>query len=411
MSAQTQLSDFQKPLQEHPHQVAEDFERMKLHYQLLPLRRMPNPTDDLEGVFAHLRTPTLILCDGDLSFSVALAFFYPEMKIVATVPESHKQFIEKYDSGLLNLYRLHTFCKNVEVKFSIDPVNIRPSVCVDRIIFADVIINFDTCLDGTSNNQEQQRNSLNRILKFLSQNVIMEGSTRLHAIFRSGQSGIDANIIRNQTYFRHELFEHDDDSLQVLDIAASAGLRAERVEFVRFKKFPGYNALNQGKCIQHKYDGMPEIFTFMKAYNYQPDTKMRLGSAKFLECSNISIRGLRFQNIPKFLQTYHTYRPWYKQELGLQYALSFSENMEEVEEELYSLIQELAGPFVVNIREVQKQRKKSEINLNNRQYHIFWQGWQIPLSKEMFDTFASDLCYQLENAFEANGVGIKIMYA
>ncbi|KAI1725737.1 hypothetical protein DdX_02413 [Ditylenchus destructor] len=356
MSAQTQLNDFQKPQQEDAHQVPEDFERMKLHFQLLPFRHLSNPTEDLEGVFAHLRTPVLILCGGDLSFSVALAFFYPEVKIVATVPESHKQFIKKYDTGLLNLYRMHKFCQNVQVKFSIDPVNVRQSVRVDHIIFADVIINFDTYLDGTSNNYEQQRNSLQRILKFLSQNVIMEGSTRLHAIFRSGQSGIDANIIRNQVYFRHELFEHDDDSLQVLEIAAMAGLRAERVQFVPFKKFPGYKSPNQEKCIQHKYDGMPEMFTFMK------------------------------------------------------YALSFSENMEEVEEELYSLIQEIAGPLVVNIREVHKLRKKSENKLNNRLYHIFWQGWQIPLSKEMFDMFASDLCYQLQNAFEANGVGIKILY-
>ena len=72
--------------------------------------------------------------------------------------------------------------------------------------------------------------------------------------------------------------------------------------------------------------------------------------------------------------------------------------------------QEIAGPFVVNIREMYKERSESVNKLNKRVYHIFWQGWQIPLSKEMFELFASDLVYQLQNAFEANGVGIKVLY-
>lgn len=128
-----------------------------------------------------------------------------------------------------------------------------------------------------------------------------------------------------------------------------------------------------------------EMFTFLKVYNNE--NHIRLGSAKFLESGKKFFRGYSFQNIPKFLKIFHLLRPFYVQLISITFSKFYSDILN-VEKLLYGLIQEIAGPFIIDIIENDKMRAYSPLlNLPIRTYSIYWQGWQIPISQRMISVF------------------------
>lgn len=114
---------------------------------------------------------------------------------------------------------------------------------------------------------------------------------------------------------------------------------------------------------------------------------MRLGSAKFLENGKKFFRGYAFQDIPKFLRIFHLLRPFHIQQISISFVRCHSD-MNYVEAMLYGLIQEIAGPFIINVIENETLRGYSpQHNLPTRTYNIYWQGWNVPISYYMMNRF------------------------
>lgn len=239
---------------------------------------------------------------------------------------------------------------------------------------------------------------LSEIFKYVSKNLMIEQVTRFHITFLKNYSGLKSSFIYRSVNFLHnELPIHEKESYNVIYGAAEVGLRLESVDIFHAENFSTYqfryyivffdiiffshaNVIRDWEQIKRN----AETFTFLKFYL---GDRIRLGSAKFVESSKTLYRGYSFQNIPKFLNIFHILRPYYIQRISVSFARCHSD-MNYVEMMLYELIQEIAGPFIINILENEKMRACCpKSNLPIRTYSIFWQGWHIPISHQMFKIF------------------------
>uniref|UniRef100_A0A915DQ18 Uncharacterized protein n=1 Tax=Ditylenchus dipsaci TaxID=166011 RepID=A0A915DQ18_9BILA len=153
-----------------------------------------------------------------------------------------------------------------------------------------------------------------------------------------------------------------------------------------------------------------ETFTLVKAYHL--DVRLRLDFAKFMEGANQMYRGYEFRNMPKFLCTYHVYRPIFKRDISISFGHNLRNYMDRIEPMLFTLIREICGAFVVNIKENVALRTEEPNKPLNRIYQVYFQGWQIPISKMMCKTFLNDFLGQLGQAFDASkekgGIGCGV---
>lgn len=255
-----------------------------------------NNNQKLKGAFGQLGSSILILGDGNLSFSAALARLFPNKWIVATVLEDEDEFYAKFCSSIYNLQFLYKRCPNVAVKFGVNAITIRSRAeLTTTAYFTDIIMNFPH--HGTKTNLKKSRILLKQMLRCASCVLMDEGVTRFHITFARNQSGLFPPDVINQTYFvNKQLPRHNDDSWKAIYVAAEVGLRVDMVGIFQPHLFPGYQCsgyLNRDQSFH--VEDLSETLTFVKAYNFVPGIRLRIGSAKFMENANVLFRGFRFQ--------------------------------------------------------------------------------------------------------------------
>ncbi|VBB26409.1 unnamed protein product [Acanthocheilonema viteae] len=190
--------DFQKILN-YVHQTVS---KAQYHLQLRPC---------MSSSLKRVGSRTLILGDGNLSFSLAFARLHPETEIYASVFESYSEYITKYPSGKKNIIELRTNHPYVYILFSIDVCSL-PKDWTG--FYDDIIWNFPHHCGKT--NLRKSRQLIRKAFASVGRLLL---SGRFHITLAKGQSGLDHLSILFKRCFKYQrLPEHRSDSWNGTDI-------------------------------------------------------------------------------------------------------------------------------------------------------------------------------------------------
>lgn len=245
----------------------------------------------LTGTFANLGTFILILGDGNLTFSLALAQLFPKKKIIATVLESRDEFLSRYLSGADTLRRLNNLCQNIVVIFKIDATSYKDLLSIKRQFynFSDIIMNFPH--HGGKSNLKKSKILLENIFNCVSSNLMNVNETKFHISFAKGQSGVNfEDVLTKKIFLKKDLLpNHNADSWQAIYIGAKFALKIYCTDIFRPFNFFGYRCtgyLNQEQGFHNHNSAI--TLSFIKAYN-KSLKKINLENAILLENKKIKV--------------------------------------------------------------------------------------------------------------------------
>ncbi|KAK6112244.1 EF-1 guanine nucleotide exchange domain family protein [Brugia pahangi] len=202
---------------------------------------------------------TLILGDGNLSFSLAFARLHPEIEIYTSVFESYSEYITKYPSGEKNIIELQTNHSHVHILFSIDAC-LLPENWTG--FYDDIIWNFPHHCGKTNLRKSRQLiqkafASIGRLLLF----------GRFHITLAKGQSGLDHSSILFRRCFKYRrLPEHKSDSWNIIYIAAEEYFILQEASIFQPGLFPPYISSGYHNSERSFNDKIgPETLTFVKS--------------------------------------------------------------------------------------------------------------------------------------------------
>ncbi|VDO25357.1 unnamed protein product [Brugia timori] len=202
---------------------------------------------------------TLILGDGNLSFSLAFARLHPEIEIYTSVFESYSEYITKYPSGEKNIIELQTNHSHVHILFSIDAC-LLPENWTG--FYDDIIWNFPHHCGKTNLRKSRQLiqkafASIGRLLLF----------GRFHITLAKGQSGLDHSSILFRRCFKYRrLPEHKSDSWNIIYLAAEEYFILQEASIFQPGLFPPYTSSGYHNSERSFNDKIgPETLTFVKS--------------------------------------------------------------------------------------------------------------------------------------------------
>lgn len=292
----------------------------------------------------------LILGDGNLSFSHAIASSEPETVFFATVFDSKDGFLKKYkaEDTLKELDKL----PNVVLHFGVDATALPIRWASE---FSTIIMNFPH--PGGKTNLRKSKILLTGI--FQSLRSIMDKKAEFRLSLAIGQSGID----KVEQEWIDILPTHNKDSWQAIYLGAEHGFVLKAVESFCPEKYQLYHS-----------SGYKET---KKGFNTREGLTL-----VFQTCENQKKTLFDFQNAgekPK-KALFHCYRPYYSQDLSFLFKCE-EENGEFI---ALALVEELAGNCLARVSEVRELRTMCpDPYLPNRIYRIVWQGVLFPMGREM----------------------------
>lgn len=176
---------------------------------------------------------TLILGDGNLSFSLAFARLHPETNICTSVFESYSEYIRKYPSGAKNIIGLRTEHPNLHVLFWIDACSL-PKVWTG--FYDDIVWNFPHHCGKT--NLRKSRQLIRNAFASIGQ-ILLSG--RFHITLAKGQSGLDhVSVLLRRCFKYRKLPEHKLDSWNIIYIAAEEHFVLQEASIFQPELFPQY---------------------------------------------------------------------------------------------------------------------------------------------------------------------------
>uniref|UniRef100_A0A915PS15 Elongation factor 1-beta n=1 Tax=Setaria digitata TaxID=48799 RepID=A0A915PS15_9BILA len=346
--------------------LREDFQKLLQYVQQLK----PCISSALEGVGNRI----LILGDGNLSFSLAFARMHPETEIYASVLENYSEFIRRYPSGKKNISELRSHYPYVHILFSVDAC-LFPKNWIG--FYDDIIWNFPHHC-GKAN----LRKSCHLMRKAFASIGQILSCGRFHITLAKGQSGLDhLSILFKRNFKYRRLPEHRSDSWNIIYIAAEEYFILQEASVFRPELFSSYISSgyhNTERSFHYRIGS--ETLTFVR-------TPIVAKIKEFVEYENkiFRIRGVA-----------HEWRPFFQRDLSVVYLNL--EKAAELEKILFSLIEELCGNTLVDFFEVMNLRTEY-LEQPNRIYRLVWQGWEIPLSKNLCNSLHEEIKLTLNNCF------------
>ncbi|KHJ85074.1 hypothetical protein OESDEN_15205, partial [Oesophagostomum dentatum] len=173
----------------------------------------------------------LVLGDGNLSFSLAVAESEENIPITATVLDSESQFQSRYPNNPIpELLRQR---KNVELMFSVDATAL-PQEWLGK--FHCIVMNFPH--PGGKTNLKKSRELASAIFHGVAQ--IMTPETEFYLALAQGQAGVQQ--CDDGELWTSTVPVHSKDSWQALYLAAEEGLLLTDVCFFPAGAFAGYSS-------------------------------------------------------------------------------------------------------------------------------------------------------------------------
>ncbi|KAF1756351.1 hypothetical protein GCK72_012804 [Caenorhabditis remanei] len=304
----------------------------------------------------------LILGDGNLSFSLAIASSDPETIYFATVFDSREEFIRKYraEDTLRDLEAL----RNVVLVFGVDATDL-PAHWKDK--FDTIIMNFPH--PGGKTNLKKSKILLSGIFKSLQK--IMDNDSQFLLSLAIGQSGIE----KVENPLMKELPKHKKDSWQAIYFGAEQGFIIDSVEIFDTERFRSY-----------KSSGYKDT---MKGFNNREGLTLA-----FKKCDNQGkkLEEFRRDEVKAQEGVFHYYRPYYSQDLSFLYKINETEG----EVLALKLLKALAGNCLAEVTEIKSLRSICpDPELPNRIYRIVWQGVKFPMGRIMCGRIHEELRYQI----------------
>lgn len=328
----------------------------------------------MPSALEKIGSKTLILGDGNLSFTLAFAHLHPETEIHASVFESYSEYIMKYPSGKQNIIELQTNHPHVNILFSIDAC----SLPEDWIGFYDDIIwNFPHHCGKT--NLRRSRQLMQKAFASIGR-LLLTG--RFHITLAKGQSGLDhSSILLKRCFTYQRLPEHKLDSWNIIYIAAEE-----------------YFILQEASIFQ------PELFPFYVSSGYHNsersfDNRIKSETLTFIRSPVVTRieELLEYENeIFKIKRIAHEWRPFFLRDLSIIYFNP--EKAVELEKFLFVLIEEFCGNTLVDFYEVVHKRT-DYLGQSNYIYRLIWQSWRIPLSRKLCNSIHEEIKLMLNNRF------------
>ncbi|EJW84235.1 EF-1 guanine nucleotide exchange domain-containing protein [Wuchereria bancrofti] len=187
----------------------------------------------MSSALERVGSRTLILGDGNLSFSLAFARLHPETEIYTSVFESYPEYITKYPSGEKNIIELQTNHSHVHILFSIDAC-LLPEHWTG--FYDDIIWNFPHHCGKT--NLRKSRRLIQKAFASIGRLLLF---SRFHITLAKGQSGLDHSSILFRRYFKYRrLPEHKSDSWNIIYIAAEEYFILQEASIFQPELFPPY---------------------------------------------------------------------------------------------------------------------------------------------------------------------------
>ncbi|PIC31772.1 hypothetical protein B9Z55_012354 [Caenorhabditis nigoni] len=316
----------------------------------------------------------LILGDGNLSFSLAIASSDPGTIYFATVFDSREEFLRKYhaDDTISALGAL----KNVVLVFGVDATDLPARWCSQ---FHTIIMNFPH--PGGKTNLRKSKILLTRIFKSL--HTIMNNDDRFLLSLATGQSGIE----KVENPWISELPTHKKDSWQAIYLGAEEGFVLDSVEIFDTERFKSY-----------KSSGYKET---KKGFNNREGLTLA-----FKKCNNQQKSLEDFRRAETGTNAgFNYYRPFYTQDL----SFLFKESEEQGERLAMDLIKSLTGNCLANITEVESLRSICpDPPLPNRIYRIIWQGWKLPMGRETCGRIHEEMRCRITERIEQDDLPIVL---
>ncbi|CAG9531379.1 unnamed protein product [Cercopithifilaria johnstoni] len=328
----------------------------------------------MSSALERVGSRTLILGDGNLSFSLAFARLHPETEIYASVFESYSEYITKYPSGEKNIMELQTNHPNVHILFSTDACSLPEDY---RGFYNDIIWNFPHHCGKT--NLRRSRQLMRKAFANIGRLLL---SGRFHITLAKGQSGLDHLSILFKRCFKYQrLPEHRSDSWNIIYIAAEEYFILQEASIFQPKLFPSYISSgyhNSERSFNNKIGS--ETLTFIKS-------PVVIKIKELIEYENeiFKIKGIA-----------HEWRPFFQRDLSIIYLNP--EKVAELERILFVLIEEICGNALVDFYEVVDKRT-DYLGQPNYIYRFVWQSWRIPLSRKLCNSIHEEIKLMLNNRF------------
>lgn len=316
---------------------------------------------------------TLILGDGNLSFTLAFARLHPQTEIYTSVFESYSEYITKYPSGEKNIIELRANHPYVHILFSIDAC-LLPEDWTG--FYDDIIWNFPHHCGKTNLRKSRQliRKAFASIRGLLPD--------RFHITLAKGQSGLDhLSILFKRCFKYQELPEHKLDSWNIIYIAAEEYFILQEASIFQPELFPPYISSgyhDSERSFNDKFGS--ETLTFVRT---PVVTRMK----ELIEHEN---------KIFRIKRVAHEWRPFFQRDLSIIYLNQ--KKIAELEQTLLSLIEELCGHALVDFYEV-VDRRTDYLGQPNHIYRFVWQSWKIPLSRKLCNLIHEEIKLILNDRF------------
>ncbi|VDK85238.1 unnamed protein product [Onchocerca ochengi] len=346
--------------------LREDFQKILNYAQQLK----PYMSSALERVGSR----TLILGDGNFSFTLAFARLHPETEIYTSVFESYSEYVTKYPSAKKNITELRTNHPCVHILFSIDAC-LLPEYWTG--FYDDIIWNFPHHCGKT--NLRRSRQLIRKTFASVGRLLL---SGRFHITLAKGQSGLDHSSILCKRYFKYrQLPEHRSDSWNIIYIAAEEYLILQQAFIFQWELFPQYTSSgyhNSERSFNYKTGS--ETLTFVK-------TPVVTRVKEFIEYEN---------KIFRIKRVAHEWRPFFQRDLSIIYLNA--KKATKLEKILFFLIEEFCGHALLDFYEVVDLRTYY-LGQPNHIYRFIWQSWRIPLSRKLCNSMHEEIKLMLSNHF------------
>ncbi|EYB91435.1 hypothetical protein Y032_0206g1991 [Ancylostoma ceylanicum] len=315
----------------------------------------------------HDASSILILGDGNLSFSLAVAECMPDKYITATVLDSETEFAARYP----NNHNAERLCQhsNVKLLFSIDATAL-PQEWAGKYHY--IVMNFPH--PGGKTNLRKSRQLASAIFRGVSR--IMTPETEFYLALAQGQAGVECP---SGSPWTTAVPAHAKDSWQALYLAADKGLLLEDVCAFPAGAFAGYSSSG--------YKSTARGFN-----NSQGAQRLLFRKSPVLT----SLHQVASLERPR--GGFHMFRPYFLHDV----SFLFLEDVQQGEHIVFDLLHRLTGSAVVNVEEVVELRSMCpEPYLPNRIYRLTWQVVSVAVGKRLCNELQEQLRSEIQKAIRS----------
>ncbi|CAJ0598365.1 unnamed protein product [Cylicocyclus nassatus] len=319
----------------------------------------------------HAAKSILILGDGNLSFSLAVAECEPNIPITATVLDSESDFEARYPS-CANPEKLKKH-DNVDLLFKIDATDL-PQEWKGR--FHYIVMNFPH--PGGKTNLRKSRELASAIFRGVGK--IMTKETEFYLALAKGQAGVEPN--ENGSVWSKLLPNHSKDSWQALYLAADEGLLLTDLCTFPSGAFAGYSSSGYKSTSKGFNNSRGAVRMLFKK------------SPIFTSLSDIV-------SLKRDREDFHLLRSYFYHDV----SFLFSEDIEEGENIVFDLLRELAGSAVIEIREIEELRSMCpDPYLPNRIYRLTWQIVEVAVGKRLCNDLQEQLRGEIQKSIRCRNL-------